>query len=307
MPINRQSIALPGEVSQEILQKVQDESAVMRLADEIPLPGPGVTIPMITSDPEADWVAEGAAKPVSAAGLDKKMMTPYKLAVIVPFSEEFTRDYKRLYDALVQRMPRALGMKFDRTVIGAVQKPGNNFDNFAGCTAQSIQPASNHTTYAGLVAADADIGEHMGILNGFALSPAARALLLNAVDSVGRPLFINNTAEGAIPMILGAPTYLNRGLYKAGTAASGSGSSAVAAAPAIVGVAGDWTQAKYGTVEGVKIDISNQATLTYLDDQNQTVTLNLWQQNMVAVRAEIEVGFRADTTVFNLLTGATPA
>ena len=36
-------------------------------------------------------------------------------------------------------------------------------------------------------------------------------------------------------------------------------------------------------------------------------TINLWQQNMVAVRAEIEVGFRADTSVFNLLTGAVPS
>ena len=32
-------------------------------------------------------------------------------------------------------------------------------------------------------------------------------------------------------------------------------------------------------------------------------TINLFEQNMFAVRAEIEVGFRCDTTVFNKLTG----
>ena len=41
----------------------------------------------------------------------------------------------------------------------------------------------------------------------------------------------------------------------------------------------------------------DQATLT--DGSN---TINLFQQNMFAVRAEIEVGFRCDTTVFNKLT-----
>ena len=50
----------------------------------------------------------------------------------------------------------------------------------------------------------------------------------------------------------------------------------------------------YGTVEGVKIDISNQETLTI---SNQTV--NLWEHNMFAVKAEIEVGFIADTDCFN--------
>jgi hypothetical protein len=52
----------------------------------------------------------------------------------------------------------------------------------------------------------------------------------------------------------------------------------------------------YGTVEGVKIDISNQATLTI---NNSAV--NLWEHNMFAVKAEIEVGFIADTSVINKL------
>jgi hypothetical protein len=71
-----------------------------------------------------------------------------------------------------------------------------------------------------------------------------------------------------------------------------------------VGVAGDWSKAMYGTVEGVKVAVSNEATLTYTDALDQTVNLNLFQHNMFAIRAEIEIGFRADTSVFNLLTTA---
>lgn len=290
-PINRSSsITLPSEISTEIIAKTVEDSAVMRLARRISLPGRGMTIPVITSEPTAAWVAETNKKPVSNAELTTKLMTPYKIAVIETFSNEFRRDAAALYDALVIRLPAALSKVFDSTVLGATAKPGNNFDNFANCTAQSIL----NDPYAGLVAADTDIATNGGILNGFALSAQARGILLGAVDGNGRPLFVNNMSDGAIPRLLGAPVYMNRGLYVAPDSEDET--------PAVVGIAGDWTKAMYGTVEGVQISINDSATL----DAGSGVMINLWQQNMFAVRAEIEIGFRADTSAFNLLTGAEP-
>ena len=278
---NRTSIDLPVEVSQEILAKAQGESAIMRLARQIALPGRGAAINVITSDPTAAWVGETSAKPVSNPGLETKVMRAYKLAVIVPFSNEFRRDVASLYDALVERLPRALAAKFDATVFGNGSAPGSDFDTFANVTAQAI----GADAYAGLVAADGDIAAHGGIMNGVVLAPQGKSILLGAVDQDKRPLFINNTSEGAVPRLLGAATYLTKGAFVSGN-------------PATVGVVGDWTQALYGTVEGVKIDYSADATL----DLGNGQTINLFQQNMFAVRAEIEVGFRADTSVFNKLT-----
>ncbi len=278
---NRTNIDLPVEVSREIMQKTQEESAIMSLARKIELPGRGTSINVITSDPEASWVGETAAKPVSNPGLATKVMSAYKLAVIVPFSNEFMRDVASLYDAIVERLPRALAQKFDATVFGNGSAPGSNFDTFAAATGQSIQT----NAYSGLVAADTDISVHGGKLNGVVLSPYGKGILLAAVDDNKRPLFINSVAEGAIPMVLGAPTKISKGAYVAGS-------------PAVVGIVGDWTQALYGTVEGVKIDYSKEATL----DLGSGNSINLFQQNMFAVRAEIEVGFRADTSVFNKLT-----
>lgn len=293
--INRttNSMALPSDISSEILQKTQEESAIMRLAQHIALPGRGVTIPVITNDPSAAWVAETAAKPVSNATPATKLMSAYKIAVIETFSKEFVRDIPALYDALVARLPLALAGVFDNTVIGGTQAPGNNFDTFAACTAQSILNANNGT-YLGLVAADADIAAHGGVMNGLAFGAQGRGLLLSAVDGQGRPLFLASANDGVVDRVLGVPTVFNKNLYKAGTS-SGS-------VPAVVGIAGDWSKAMYGTVAGVEISVSDTATLT----SGQT-TINLWQQNMIAVRAEIEVGFRADTACFNKLTGAIPA
>ena len=293
---NRTNITLPAEVSQEILQKTQQQSAIMRLARQIALPGRGVQIPVITSDPQAGWVAETAAKPVSNPGLST--MRAYKLAVIVPFSDEFRRDAAALYDALVARLPLALAQRFDQTVVGAVDAPGENFDTFAAATAQSIVKTENHTVYDGLIAAYGDIADHNGSLNGFALSPAAMGILLGATDSQGRPLFINSTAEGGVNRVLGAQTVESRGIYKSGAASVGTG----AGTPAVVGIAGDWSQAMYGTVEGVQVRFADQTGLTINSQQ-----VNLWEHNMFAVRAEIELGFRADTACFNRLTGNTPS
>ena len=301
--INRttNSMALPSDISSEILQKTQEESAIMRLARQIALPGRGVTIPVITGDPTAAWVAETGAKPVSNGTPGTKLMSAFKIAVIETFSNEFVRDARGLYDALIQRLPGALAGVFDSTVIGATQAPSQtNFDTFASCTAQSILNANNGT-YTGLVAADADIAAHGGVMNGLALGAQARALLLTAVDTTNRPLFLASANDGVVDKVLGVPTYFNKNLYKAGTAAVGQ----TAGTPAIVGVAGNWSQAMYGTVEGVQISVTDTATLSVGSGNNAT-TINLWQQNMVAVRAEIEVGFRADTSCFNLLTGAIP-
>ena len=279
-PTNRTNIELPAEISSAVLQKTQEASAIMQLAQEISLPGNGAEIPVITSDPAAEWVSETGKKPVANPGLSKKIMTPYKLAVIVPFSNEFRRDAEVLYNALIQRLPNALAAKFDATVIGG-SAPGSNFDVLTSCQAQEI----GTDAYEGFVAAMSDIGAAGGNLDGIILSPAAKAAVLGATDTTTRPIF-NAAGVGEVPTILGAKTLTEKAAHVASVCD---------------GVAGDWTQAMFGTVEGVKIDISDQATLTAGTAQNP-VQINLFQQNMFAVRAEIEVGFRADTNCFNLLT-----
>ena len=288
---NRTNITLPADISAEIIQKAQDSSAVMQLARRIALPGRGLSIQVIAGDPEAGWVGETDAKPVSNPSLSTKTMTPYKLAVIVPFSDEFARDASALYDALVERLPGALAKKFDNTVFSG-SAPGSGFDVLTSCTAQSIDVNASGVGgfYSAVVAADIDIAAGGYDMNGFAFSPQARGEMLSALDKDGRPIFINNVAEGTVPRLLGQPVMYSRGLYAAGNA-SGTG---VAAKPDLLGVAGDWSKALYGTVEGVKIDISNQATLTI-----GTSAINLWEHNMFAVKAEIEVGFVADTDAFN--------
>ena len=279
VPTNRTNVDLPASVSDAILSKVQESSKVMSLARQMPLPGNGAAINVLLSDPEAAWAGETDKKAVSNPSVATKILRGYTLAVIVPFSNQFRRDAAALYNAIVEKLPDALGRKFDETVFFG-SAPGSDFDTLASVTAQSL--ASD--VYQGLVAADTDIALHGGITNGYVFSAQGKGLLLGATDTTKRPIF-NNVTENGVPVVLGARTEITKAAFKSGS-------------PSKVGFAGDWNQAVWGMVDGVKISFSEDATLKLADESE----INLFQQNMFAVRAEIEVGFRALTDVFNALT-----
>lgn len=265
-------VVLPAQVSQEIWSTTQEQSAVMAVSRQITLPGSGLSIPIVTGDSAADWVAESAEKPVSHATVSSKTMTPYKLAVIETFSMEFRRDLPALYGELARRLPGALAKKFDSTVLAGTS-PGSGFDVLSGAPGLTVDGTS---TYADLAAVFNAVAAAGGSLSDWIASPAFEGLLLSQVASDGRPLFIPDaTTQGRVGSIFGRPVYSTRGALK------------VNADSTDTAVAGDFENAAiYGTVEGVQIDISDQATVN--DGGTQ---VNLWQRNMFAIRAEIEVGF----------------
>ena len=280
-------IALPLEVSNEIWGATVEESFFMRAARQLRMPGTGLAINTITGEPVADWVAETEAKPVSTSTFQKKTLVPYKLAVIEPFSNEFRRDLPGLYAELVRRLPYALAKKFDETIMGTTA-PGTGFDVLGGAPTVGIAGK----TFKGMAAAYASISQAGGIMDHVGLSAQGMALVMGATDENGRPLFTADASQGSVGRILGAEVMTSKALYKAGS-------------PNILGIAGDFTNAVYGTVEGIKVDVSDQATLTVGSGESAT-TLSLWQQNMFGVRCEVEVCFSVrNAGDFAILTSTT--
>lgn len=275
--INRATtgVSLPPAVANEIWGATVEESAVMRASRQIALPGAGVSIPLVTGEATAGWVVESDNKPVSRATLSNKTMTPYTLAVIEPFSNQFRRDLPALYNELARRLPFALARTFDATVYGSVAAPGSNFDQLTTAPTLTVDGTNTFADAAAVLNAVAAQGAQ---LSAWVIRPELHGLLLTTVDGQGRQIFVSGTDQSQVGSMFGAPVYLTRG-----TMPSGAGATADK-----IGYAGDFANsAVYGTVEGVQISISDQATLT--DGATQ---INLWQRNMFAVRAEIEVGFR---------------
>src|SRR5690606_9082904 len=130
--------------------------------------------------------------------------------------------------------------------------------------------------YQSVVTAFAAVADAGGDVTSVALSPKGQTARMLATDADGRPLSVpGGPAEpGRVANVLGVDTVTSRAVYDQ--------------ASATVGVAGDWTAAVFGTVAGVQVAVNTEGSIT---DTGGT-PLNLWQRNMFAVRAEIEVGFR---------------
>jgi HK97 family phage major capsid protein len=283
--INRSStnVVLPQNVASEILSKVAEASVIQQASVQVTLPGTGQKYQTLTGEPTASWVGETDKKPIGRGTFGTKTMTPYKLAVIEPFSNEFRRDLPALYNELVARLPLALAKTFDMTVMSGTA-PGSGFDTLTGAGAISLGSG----VYDGIVEGITSVGTAGFDANGIIIAPQGEALLYGEKDLQDRPLFINNVVtDSSIGSILGRPVFKSRHAFADG----GEGADTL-------GYIGDWTRARWGTVEGVQIRISSEATLT--DGEG---TINLFEQNMFAVLAEIEVGFIVqDLAAFNKLT-----
>lgn len=281
------SSLLPREVSSEIWATTLTESAVMQAARRITLPGGGISIPMITGDATAGWVNETDEKPVSNATISSKNMTGYTLAVIETFSNQFRRDLPGLYTEIARRLPYALATKFDSTVLTGAA-PGSDFDVLTDAAAT---PVKEGTALDDLSKALTKVNATGADLSHWLISPQLEGTVRTAKDGQGNYAFLADARadSGTIGSIYGRPVQKNAALY-----AKGDGQAAD-----VLGIAGDFARhAIVGIVEGIKVDISDQATVT-----KDGAPINLWQRNMFALRAEVELGFIVrDKAAFTRLT-----
>jgi HK97 family phage major capsid protein len=73
---------LPASIAQPIFERAAQMSVVQQLVRQVPLGANGVSVPVVTGRPVANWVAEGAAKPATNGSMTLKSLTPKKLAAI---------------------------------------------------------------------------------------------------------------------------------------------------------------------------------------------------------------------------------
>ena len=283
--VNRSTsgVALPAAVSSEIWSKIQDASVVMGLARRVELPGTGVTVQEILTDPQPAFVAETGRKPVSNPTFAKKLLKAHKIAVVSTYSDEFRRDLPGLFNALIGRLPGALAKTFDNAALHGINAPVSDFDDLSGATAVAIDNTTPGSVdaYAGFLSALGTVPN----LDAWALSPQGEVVALGNRDTAGHPILVPSAADSR-----GIGRILGRDVFRSGNAYD--------ATDGTVGIGGDWSKAVWGQVEGVSIDISDNPVYAANGD---LITAG-WQDNMISVRAEIHVGFIADDTQFVRLT-----
>lgn len=283
---------LTPEMSGYIFEEAAKVSVVQQLTSRVPLGINGQNIPVVTGKMKAGWVSEGGQKPASNADIGLKTIKPEKIAAIAVVSAEVVRANPGNYMSLLRpQIAEAFALAFDLAALydrgpdGAAG--GGPFDTHLAMTSKSVDLAgtsssttNTHTRVVAGLKALVDDGKR---LTGFALDDVVEPDFLSALDTTGRPLYVDtplaDTTHAVRPgRLIGRPTFMSDHIAEPTPTTPGTDYT--------VAWGGDWSQAVWGAVGGISYDVSTEATVTI---NGQLVSL--WEHNLVAIRAEAEYGF----------------
>lgn len=200
---------LPPTITEPIFAKAAEQSAVMSLARKVPLSVSAQTaIPVPLDIPTAGWVSEGAVKPASQVGVGVKTMTGKKVALLVPISNEVVMTNPGgVLTQLQSDLPTAIARAFDQACINGKDSRTGGAGPFAEYLSQTPNSVALGTTAASAGGMYVDLVQGMGkVVNrnfdftGFAADPRLKVDAMLAVDTSGRPLFVDNTQTGQPPV-----------------------------------------------------------------------------------------------------------
>jgi HK97 family phage major capsid protein len=284
---------LPAEIAGPIFERAARQSVVQRLVPQVPLGMNGKSIPVVTGRMAAGWVSEAAAKPASAGTMTLKTMTPAKLAAIAIVSAEVVRANPGGYVNLIrEQIAEAFAIAFDYAALYDAGPDGTAgagpFSTYLAQTTKEVEFGTSSQASGGvhndlvdalkLLIQDNDALGRRYRLTGFAFDPKVEGILLDAVDTTGRPIW---TAVDTPDDTVNIGNGVQNGRVLGRPAAVGELSRGI-----VCGFAGDFTQAAWGVVGGISYDVSTEAAVTI----NGSLT-SLWENNLVAVRAEAEYGW----------------
>lgn len=272
----------PSE-AENYFAKARYASSVMQLARQVALGPSGQEIVVSTGKATAGWVSEAGKKPTTETSIGVKSFTPHKIAAISVVSAEVVRANPGNYMSLLQD---EIAQSFAEAFDAAALHGDGPFANSVSDTTKTVDLTAS--PYDGVVAALRALAQDGKKLSGFAFDRVVEADFLGEKDGVDRPLFVDtpleNTASVMTPgKIIGRPSFLGDGIAR----------------DEIVGFGGDWSQIVWGTVGGIKFDVSTQASVTLGGE-----LVSLFENNLVAIRAEAEYGVLInDTESFVSITG----
>jgi HK97 family phage major capsid protein len=279
-----------------IFDRAAKVSLVQQLARRIPLGASGVEIPVTTGRMTAGWVAEAGQKPASQGALGIKTMTPKKVAAVAVVSAEVVRANPGGYmDTLRPQIAEAFAVAFDNAALHDAGPDGTAgagpFATYVDQTTKTVEVGGTAQASGGI---HGDINAGLSLLvnggkrlSGFVFDDRMEPQFNGAVDTTGRPLFIDSpVVDEAGPVrqgrVLGRPARIGPGLRHTYSVTAGTTTTNYE----VLGYGGDWSQAAWGVVGGITYDVSTEATVTI-----NGVLTSLWENNMVAIRAEAEYGW----------------
>jgi HK97 family phage major capsid protein len=283
---------IPEDTSKEIIQGAIAESAVLRLGRRLQnMPTSKTKMPVLNALPTGYFVAgDTGLKQTTKMAWANKYLNAEEIAVIVPIPEAVLDDSD--YDIWGEVKPRLMeefGRVIDAAVFYGTNKPSSWEDGIVTqCVAKSKSKTIGDDLYAdlleegGVIAMVEDSGY---IVTGHAGAISMRAKLRGVRDANGTPLFVRSMQESTRYELDGAPIYFPT-------------NGSVDEDEALL-VAGDFNQLVYSFRQDMTFKLLTEAVIT----DNQTppqIIYNLAQQDMVALRAVMRIGWQIPNPINKL-------
>jgi HK97 family phage major capsid protein len=285
---------IPVEVSNEILAHLPEMNPIMKLARKLPnMSTSQRRLPIMSALATAYFVAgDTGLKSTSEVNWANRFIDAEELAVIVPIPEAVLDD--ATYDIWGQIRPeleRALSIAITQAVLYGTNIPATwtvDLNGAAGLVAGALAAGMvlNIAGYADLYEAILGmtgagvLGQFMAVeANGYAVTGsiahiAMKGALRNVRDGLGQPIFKTSMQDKSQYELDGTPIYFpTDGSMVAATCTS---------------IAGQWDQLVYSMRQDITYKILDQAVI---QDMSGAIVYNLAQQDMVALRAVIRLGF----------------
>jgi HK97 family phage major capsid protein len=277
---------IPEPVAKEIFQGVVEQSAVLKAGRKLPnMTAKTQTINVLDMLPMAYWVdGDIGFKETSSQAWDKKKLYAEELAVIIPIPEAVLDDTN--YDIWGEVRPRiveAMGRRIDEAVLFGIGKPST----WRKCIVDTAVEAGCSVTESTGASADLfeDIMGPSGVIakaeesgympTGVMSAVGMRARLRGLRDQNGQPIFISNMQGKTSYMLDGMEmTFPMNGAWDPDEALM---------------IVGDFHQLVYSIRQDVTYKILTEATI--VNPANHNVIYSLAQQDMVALRAVMRLGW----------------
>ena len=288
--IVRENLAglIPEPVTREIFQGVVEQSAVLKAGRKLPnMTSKTQSINVLDMLPLAYWVdGDTGFKRTSAQAWEKKKLYAEELAVIIPIPEAVLDDTN--YDIWGEVKPRiveAMGRRIDEAILFGTGKPStwrkSVVDTAKDAGASVTQTSDLFTDIMGINGVIAKAEESGFMPTGVMAAVGMRAQLRGLTDENGQPIFLSNMQGRASYMLDGMEmSFPMNGAWDPEEALM---------------IVGDFHQLVYSIRQDVTYKILTEATI--VDPTSREVIYSLAQQDMVALRAVMRLGWEIPNPV----------
>lgn len=283
---------IPVQESNEIIQGVITQSAVLSRGRKLAnMTSKQYKIPVLDMLPIAYFVnGDAGQKKTTKQAWDKKFITAEEIAVIVPIPESVIYDSEYdIWGEVKPRVTEAFGKVVDGAVLFGTDKPSSWRDDVVTTVTNAgavVTLAAGDNLYDKIMGEEGSIAkvEESGyFVNGHMADISMRAKLRGLKDTTGQPLFKSDLQTSTSYTLDGSPmNFPNNGAFDKTKALM---------------ISGDFSQLVYSIRQDITFKLFTEGVVQNSDG---TIAYNLMQNDMVALRAVMRLGWEIPNPINSL-------